>query len=1288
MASIPPDIRKRFARTLAGGIAVALLAGGGVWIVSRRAVGADNREAAANVEADVQQRVLASEDTLADIITRALADAAVIRDAGRTPEGAQRLFDELTAALPHGTDSTTGVTVYDATGAPVAWAGRVIDVPRARLEQAPSTFLTSDALGPRLVRLAPVIDPTRPSASQRLGVVVAEELLPAIQHVRGAGVTVTTSPVRDASIFAAPIRSSDGAALAAVEVSASDLQAARAHWQQMVIASALAAFALTLLACAAPIIELRRRVRGRWSIAGISAGVAACFVAAAAVANRALSAFLPGDAAAPYRLLVDALALVALVWLALDLVERRRLARPRLRTGGLGSLAGAALAYAAAGAADASLIWGYEHLLGRFVNATNVDLLHFSLHPLNPERVAISFALVLMHAGVVWTGAFALRVAAVNSRMPRAVPTAAIAIFASAAGMFTAIAVAERAQDVIVPPVPATIALMATVVCAIALARPRGAFRRASQGARLLLLYVALIAPAAALYPSLESFTVTAKERLIAATYAPEALNLRDDLQRQSDRTLEQIDAMRDLPSLMERAEPGAPATERAFQVWSRTVLAEHRITSAIELYRPDGRPLGRFALNLPDTPALHNQPGCSSWSTFEEVSSYAAGDRHVLRAARGVCTREGLIGAIVVRVALDYGTMPFISSLRPYVDPFAPEETQSAETSIGRDVQFNVYGWSQAPLYSFGGGPWAIPTKLFALLAGSRDPYWATVAGGDGSLYRAYFAGDRGGIYALGYPVTTTVGHLINLAELFVLTWVLWMLLIGGTTVFNALTSRTPASGRALLREVRSSFYRKLWLAFVAAAVVPVLILAIATRAYFVNQFTASVKDDAVKTATVAQRLVEDYAALQSGPNGGNFAALDDQVMILVSQAIEQDVNLFDPKHLQATSQPDLFASGALPLRTPDDVYRAVMLNRLPAFVGEETVGRSSYLLAAARIRAGQREGIITVPLTLREQEEDRQVDNLDRQVLFGAVLFVMLGAGVGYWMAERIADPVSRLTRATRRIARGDLDARIAATSSDELRRLVEDFNGMAADLKRQRTELERTQRLEAWADMARQVAHDIKNPLTPIQLSAEHAQRVNIDRGRPLSPVLDECVSAILTQVKLLRQISAEFSSFASSPTPRPEPTDLAPLIEEVVAPYKTGLTGRVTIVAAAAADLPRISLDRTLFARALTNLVENALFAMPGGGRLTISTSLGEAPGPGPGALVVTVTDTGAGMDADALKRIFEPYFSTKATGTGLGLTIAKRNVELNGGTIQVASARGTGTTVTITLPQRG
>jgi len=320
-----------------------------------------------------------------------------------------------------------------------------------------------------------------------------------------------------------------------------------------------------------------------------------------------------------------------------------------------------------------------------------------------------------------------------------------------------------------------------------------------------------------------------------------------------------------------------------------------------------------------------------------------------------------------------------------------------------------------------------------------------------------------------------------------------------------------------------------------------------------------------------------------------------------------------------------------------------------------------------------------VMVPLPLGQQQLDRQIDELDRQVIFWMVLFLLLGAGMGYLIAERIADPINRLSHATRRIARGDLDARTAATSVDELGRLVGDFNRMADDLKRQRKELERTQRLEAWADMARQVAHDIKNPLTPIQLSAEHAQRINTDHGRPLSPVLEECVHAILTQVTLLRQIASEFSSFASSPTARPEPTALPELFEEVVAPYRTGLDGRIHITIDAASNLPPALIDRTLFSRAVTNVIENALHAMPGSGRLTIRATARDR------AIVVEIADTGVGMDADAIARIFEPYFSTKATGTGLGLTIAKRNVEVAGGTIAVTSARGVGSTVTIHVP---
>jgi signal transduction histidine kinase len=138
-------------------------------------------------------------------------------------------------------------------------------------------------------------------------------------------------------------------------------------------------------------------------------------------------------------------------------------------------------------------------------------------------------------------------------------------------------------------------------------------------------------------------------------------------------------------------------------------------------------------------------------------------------------------------------------------------------------------------------------------------------------------------------------------------------------------------------------------------------------------------------------------------------------------------------------------------------------------------------------------------------------------------------------------------------------------------------------------------------------------------------------------------------------------------------------LQELVKEVVAPYLTGLAGRVDLRNRMPSSLPRVLADRTLVARALANVIENALHAMPEGGSLTIDAAVED------GFVALTVADTGVGMDEEALGRAFEPYFSTKTTGTGLGLPIARRNIELSGGTIEVSSAKGKGTGVVLRLP---
>jgi len=1296
-------LRKRVGVIAAVGIGSAVLGMGAGTGMLRARFGATPDAMAERVETAIRTRLNASAGELAALSRRVADYQELISDVPNDPLLALQLFDALGDALPDRLKATTGITVYDATRTPIAWVGRVFEFPANQPDASGTVFVQADPFGPRLVRIEALIDREK-GAVTRPPLIVAEQRLGDVRSVPGqptafvmqtdlAPVTVDVEAeppdesARPANAYPFAVRTGNGQLLLRGSVAREDLERTRREAQSTVYAIVSLVASLAILALAASVLEFRRAVHHTAGVLAASLALAILLVLARAVLWLGGGILSRGGwLDPPVDLPLTALIALALVWLTHDLIERWRVDRRRpLRM--RRSLAWTVLTGALEGAVTVALLATYGDLLRRFIAAAAFDPLHFSLHPFDIPRVLSVCGLVVLHAAAVWGAAAMTRAVVVARRRPRTPGVTWGGALAWAGGAAVMGAVVYRWS-----PDLTTAGLLfptsAAAAAAAVLRSPRGRFRRGSQAARLSMLYVALVVPALSMYPLLNGFAADAKEELIARHYGPLAVSQREDLKHYLARTIEQIDARPSLAASVAERSGAPPDAQPAFEIWRSTDLERYRLTSAIELYGSEiegGRPLSRFSLRLPQTSLERPRAWGCEWDFVDEVSPIGSSERHVLRASRAFCDRGRRVGAIVVRVMLDYRTLPFIRAESPYMASLGPNRDATAESAPGRDIAFVGYGWSGAPLTTSGVVAWPLPDPVFTQLVESREPLWHSIDMPD-ARYRVYFLSDRGGIYALGYPVISPLGHLVNIAELIVLASIVYLALLLGATITSAIASG-GLSGRALLREVRSSFYRKLVVAFVLSAAVPVFVLAIATSTYFSAQARAGVEAEAIKTVTVAQRLVEDYA--QRDPTRRRaLDDLDDQTMVIVGRAIDQPVNLFEAERLRATSERDLYASALLTPRTPSDVFRRIVLERQPAFVGEEEVNGSPYLVAAAPVRAGDREGVVTVPQTLRQRETEAQIDEFNRRVVFAAVFFALLVAGFGYWMAERIADPVNRLTRATRRISRGDLDARIGATSSDELRRLVEDFNHMAADLKRQRSELERTQRLEAWADIARQVAHDIKNPLTPIQLSAEHAQRVNTDRGKPLSPVLDECMQVILGQVRLLRQISAEFSSFASSPTARPEPTDMTQLIDEVALPYRATLSSRahpIHLATSASADVPKLALDRTLFARALTNIIENAVHAMPGGGRLTIESSFVPAAPDHPAHVLVCVVDTGIGMEPEAVARIFEPYFSTKAAGTGLGLTIAKRNVELNHGRIEVTSQRGVGTTVCIRIP---
>lgn len=226
---------------------------------------------------------------------------------------------------------------------------------------------------------------------------------------------------------------------------------------------------------------------------------------------------------------------------------------------------------------------------------------------------------------------------------------------------------------------------------------------------------------------------------------------------------------------------------------------------------------------------------------------------------------------------------------------------------------------------------------------------------------------------------------------------------------------------------------------------------------------------------------------------------------------------------------------------------------------------------------------------------------------------------------------------------------------------------------------TDLMRSNQLAAWAEMARAIAHEIKNPLTPIQLSAEHLQRLLADHGVLPSEKIEACLETIIKQVRTLYDIAGEFSIYARLPGLATRPTDPVTFVRETLKPYLAAPPPSVSIVEEYE-DAPLVAMDAKVFRRALVNLIENALQAMPDGGRLTVFAGATHHD-----EVVISVADSGVGLDPEVRRRLFEPYFSTKSAGTGLGLAIARRTVEAHQGRIEVDSPAGGGTVFRIHIP---
>jgi signal transduction histidine kinase len=795
--------------------------------------------------------------------------------------------------------------------------------------------------------------------------------------------------------------------------------------------------------------------------------------------------------------------------------------------------------------------------------------------------------------------------------------------------------------------------------------------------ARAVLAVLAISVVTVDLYPALVSLAVRNTRQQVERNYAPAVLRQGPWRQYVLRQAQLQIDRM----NVLEESPPGpAPpgVEELAFAVWSHTDLAAFGLSSAVEVQDPTGAVISRFALSLPSVPGRPRPlPVTDDWEESTEVITVASTEHTVRRARRRLSYHGEVHGGIQVDIGDDFWNLRFLRSNDPYSVLFrAPARGAIRDRPVALVA---CDALSRGVAFSSAARPPVIDTTAaLSRLAGGSSGFWTTLNIDDVARHAYVFAGDRS-VFALAFPVITARRFAADLLEATAALTLVALAVLLALALVRTVLRRGRLSLPSIAREVNQRFALRLFMAFIAVAVVALLVLQVAVRNFVSDRLRREAAADALDHAAFAKKIVDDYAYYKR-PEAEGQKPVTDEALVWVASIIRNDLDLFDRGRLVASSKRELYSSGLLAPRVSGPVYRVLVLEGQPSVLRTERIGEFSYDVVSVPAQLDSTEpGILSMPLALHQREVAAALEDLDRTMRLASVVFLVLAAVVARSMARRISGPISDLTRATLRVAEGDLDARVEAASQDELRRLVEAFNKMARDLERQRRDLERSNRLAAWAEMARQVAHEVKNPLTPIQLSAEHLRRVWQDRSEDFAATLETCTQTILKQVRILRSMVTEFSAFARPPAPDLESQDPAAMLAEVVEPYESSLPPGVDLTVEIEPGVSRVRADRRLLERGIVNLFENALQAVGEKGWIRVGLrSDGRR-------VVIEVRDSGPGVDPEIRDRIFEPFFSTKTSGSGLGLALVKKIAEDHGGGVALESGGREGTRAVLWLP---
>lgn len=465
-------------------------------------------------------------------------------------------------------------------------------------------------------------------------------------------------------------------------------------------------------------------------------------------------------------------------------------------------------------------------------------------------------------------------------------------------------------------------------------------------------------------------------------------------------------------------------------------------------------------------------------------------------------------------------------------------------------------------------------------------------------------------------------------------------------------------------------------------------IIIGVATISFFIYRFDKNNRDKLTNISNIMvnqiEAVIKSELVFDDNLNISSIGISGDleRKIVEIAEVQNTDVNFYDVNgNLKASSQPYIFNRQVLSDKMNPDAFYQMHYNYLIKVIENEQAASFSFLSIYQPVKdeKGVTIAYLNVPYLNSQNELKQEISNfLVTLINLNALIFILAGT-IALFITRRITSSFSLIGNKMKEISLGKVNEEISWKRNDELGLLVKEYNKMLLKLDESAQALGRSEREGAWREMARQVAHEIKNPLTPMKLSIQYLQRA-IDKNDPNVKDLSRQVAATLVeQIDQLSQIAGDFSQFANIATARKESFNLNEMLSSLALLFQS--KDSVDIQLKFPGKECILKEDKIQVNRLFTNLIKNAIEASSGVGMAMIDITLEAVED----EVLVSVSDNGAGISPEMQTKIFTPNFTTKTSGTGLGLAICKGIVENAGGKIWFQTAENKGTTFYVTLP---